>query len=152
MTKYNVVTEFGTFKRSTKSRAYSHFVVVGPVRADVREHGRVSEIKHLRKLVAEYRKVVETGQCQDARPGRGGDWDRECTAKFLADGSYTKWIAQYEASIAKLEAQGTITETSGAPSAAGWCGRLDLARKEAARHTRYTFVAIIDVATGKEVR
>jgi hypothetical protein len=150
MTKYNVQTAFGTFKRSTENRTYSHFVVVGPVRADVLEAERLGTIAYERKQAARYRRVVETG----VNPGErsGNIWDRQSTQRYLADGSYVKWAASSEALAAKLEADGPVTADAGEPGVVGWCSRLDLAYKLAAKQTRFRFVHVIDVATGAVVR
>lgn len=161
-----VTSEFGTFTRST-ARTYTHIVIVKGYKAELVEGYRLESIKTHLKDLANYRKTVETGQCQDARPGAGGEWDRKITAVNLADGSYTRWIAANEAEVARLQAVGPITEDQNTGSLAanylgqaptfsviGWCGRLDLARKLATstEASRYRTVVIVDVATGKAVR
>lgn len=154
-TKLNVVTPLGTFTRSTV-RTYTHLVVVKGFRAERREASRVTEIANLRKEVAKYRRTVETG----VDPTDDRVQSRDFTARSLANGSYAKWILDTDASIAKLEAQGPITEDGdtfcgGTPSwnVLGWCGRLDLAGKLAASKEadRYRHVAVVEVATGAVV-
>lgn len=163
--KLTVTTEWGTFTRST-ARTYTHLVIVKGYRAERIEAGRLANIADAKKRLAQYRQVVATGQCQDARPGRAGDFDRECTAKFLAEGRYAGWIQDAEQEIIRLEAVGPITEDRadwGLDAATlakvptwgvlGWCGRIDLARKLATTQqaAAYRNVQIIDITTGKAV-
>jgi hypothetical protein len=147
-----VVTPVGTFTRTT-ARTYSHVVTVSHYRAELREQQRLAALANAKRQLARYLRTIETGQCQDARPGASGDWDRECTAKFLADGSYTEFVASTRATIADLESQGVITEDAHpTPGVIGWCGRLDLALKLAAtERASYRHVQIFEVATGREL-
>ena len=152
--KLTVDTAYGTFSRRT-ARTYTHLVVVGPIRFEVLEARRLADIRHRSKEAARYRLVVATGQDPTNRPAGtiGGDWDRECSAKYLADGSYLKWAEEAEAHVRQLTDAGPFLKDEGSPRVAGWCGRLDLARKLAAQQTRsFRFVAIIEVATGTEVK
>lgn len=164
--KLVVNSKFGTFTRKT-ARIYTHIVIVKGYRAERIEASRLSEIASTEKALVNYRRTVEAGRSLNTAPGASGDWDRECAAKFLADGSYAEWIVRGEAELARLQAVGPITEDkeywSTSPenlastpqwSVLGWCGRLDLARKLYASNeaSRYRNVAIIDVATGEEVR
>lgn len=166
-TKLTVTTEFGTFKRSTV-RVYTHLVIVQGYKAERIEASRLAGIKENQKTLAKYRQTVATGISPDWRQAGtiSGDWDRKCTAEALADGSYAGYVANVEAELTRLEAIGPITQdlnTWGLDAAnlastpaflvAGWCGRLDLARKLAAKQAEsYRLVAIIDVATGQVVR
>jgi len=153
-TTLTVDSTHGTFTRQT-ARTYTHLVAVKGERAELLESERVRWIASRRREVARYRAILATGIDKDWRPAGtiGGNWDRECTAAFLADGSFTKWISEGETALAALEARGPITADAGTEwVAAGWCGRLDLAVKLAAQQDRYRHVAIIEVATGKVIR
>lgn len=160
-----VTTDIGTFTRQT-ARTYTHVVVAKGYRAELIESYRQAEIKRTTKDLATYRLTVATGQCQDARPGASGNWDREMTAQHLADGSYARYIADAEAELARLTAMQPITEdrpswgVSDANLAAtpawfalGWCGRLNLAATLAKSNeaSRYRNVRVYEVATGKLV-
>jgi hypothetical protein len=161
-----VTSPLGTFTRST-ARTYTYLVVVKGYPAERLEASRLAQIAAAQGRLALYLRTVATGQCQDARPGTAGDWDRECTARHLADGSFQQWIAENRAEIARLTARGPITQdaegwslsdenlaSTPAWDVAGWCGRFDLAAKLAATPTlqAYREVAIVDVATGAVVR
>ena len=148
-----VTTAHGTFTRTT-ARAYSHIVVVSHLRAEILERQRLASLAEQKRQLARNLRTIETGQCQDARPGASGDWDRQCTAKFLADGSYADFVATNREAIARLESQGVITEDGKqTPGCIGWCGRLDLAMKLAAiEAATFRNVRIFEVATGREVR
>jgi hypothetical protein len=150
MTKLTVKTDVGTFTRKT-ARTYTHIVVVKDVRHECLEAERQRELTTYRETVREYRETVATGASKrDPTP-----WHREQTATFLADGSYAKWIADYDAMIADLDARGVIADDRRTPwEVTGWCGRLDLARKLYASSDlqRRRHVRIYDVATGQQVR
>ena len=151
-TKLTVTSTLGTFTRTT-ARTYTHLVVVKGYRAEVREAQRQANLANAKKTVAEYRLVVATGVCQNARPGTAGDWDRKCTAQFLAEGIYTKLIATLDAKLADPVLNTPITkDDAGDYGVIGWCGRLDLADKLVDQQGHYRHVAIIDVATGAVVQ
>lgn len=135
-TTLTVITPDGTFTRTT-TRTYTHLVVVGPVMAHVLESQRQHSLSSAQSLLAKYERTVATGWCQDARPGVGGMWDRECCAAHLADGSYLRWIDDCKQRIADMTAQGTITDDCGPVHEVGWCGRLDLAQTLAKQHVGY---------------
>ncbi len=165
-TKLTVTTEFGTFTRSTV-RTYTHLVIVQGYKAERIEANRLATIASTRRELKKYQQTVATGIDPDWRPAGtiGGDWDRKFTAEGLADGRFVGYIQHAEAEVARLEAIGPVTQDrdnwslseanlTGTPTfkAAGWCGRLDLARKLAGKERdSYRLVAIIDVATGKVV-
>jgi len=148
--KLTVVTDVGTFTRQT-ARTYTHIVVVKDKRHEVLEAQRVAEMASCRKYAASYRETVRTGVSKDDRT----DWHREHTTARIADGSFAKWIEQYDAEAAALEARGPVTADGETPwEVLSWCGRLDLARKEYASKSAsyYRHVRIYDVATGQQVR
>lgn len=164
-TKLTVTSAYGTFTRTT-ARTYSHLVIAKGYMAERLEANRLAAISEATKTLAKYRSTVATGIDPDARPAGtvGGNWDRECTARYLAEGKYTGWIADTEAELARLIAMGPITDdrdhyclngTNGPPTwfVLGWNGRLDLARKLASstEASRYRNVVILDVTTGLEV-
>ena len=147
-TKLAVISDLGTFTRTT-ARTYTHLVVVKGLKHEGRERQRRHTINTLTEELAEYRLTVATGVCQKPRAGQSGDWDRKCTAQFLAEGLYTEWIANAEARLASPELTTPITEDgAGDYDAIGWCGRLDLAAKLFATADAYRHAAIIEVATG----
>lgn len=149
-----VTTEFGTFTRQT-ARTYTHLVIVSGERCERLEGTRLANLAEAKKNLAKYQRTIETGQCQDARNGQAGEYDRQFTAQSLADGSFQKWVAWEQDRIQHLEAQGPITEDQGTGTwtVISWNGRLDLARKEAQGTVaaRYRKVHVIEVATGKVV-
>lgn len=159
-TTLKVTTPFGTFTRQT-ARTYTHFVVVCGFKAEALEAIRLAEIQMERTNAAKYRRILADG-C-DVR--ERSEWHRQNTLKNIADGSLAKWADQAEARAARLEAKGPITQDrdswgltdanlASTPTfgVAGWCGRLDLARKLAEKQGSYRTVAIIEVATGQVVR
>lgn len=150
-TRLTVKTELGTFTRTT-ARTYSHVVVVDNERAEVLESERLRRIAEQRVYLKKY-ELGAGGIAQDVRP-LSREFDLKCHAEYLADGSYTRWIAGANETIAKLEATGPITADVPGAGVIGWAGRLDLARKLAtsALATRYRTVKIFDVTTGGEVR
>lgn len=147
-----VVTEVGTFTRTT-ARSYSHIVVVGPVRAAYLERRRQEQMAAAADDAVRYAKIAETGV--NPRMSKSpSEHDVLCHEKFLSDGSYMLWSRQAEASLASLTEKGEITASEGAPAAYGWCGRLELARRQRASVAAqgiYEWVRVFDVATGLEV-
>jgi hypothetical protein len=138
MAKLKVITDVGTFTRTTE-RTYTHIVVVKGYRAEKLEASRLHHIKDCKQSLERYK----------------------------ADPAYARYIPECEAELATLEARGPITKdgdhwgdfrglTSDTPQwhVHGWTGRLDLARKLYATEgaSRYRDVRIYDVATGKQVR
>lgn len=147
-----VITEFGTFTRQT-ARKYTHLVIVKGHKAERLEARRLEAIANGKARISKYRRTIETGECQDARPGKAGEWDRKCTADFLASGEMAQFLAGEEARVAELEAQGVITEDQGQTwTVLGWCGRLQLARNLAnsSQASLFRHVEIIDVAAAAE--
>lgn len=155
-----VTTEFGTFTRQT-ARTYTHLVIVRGYRAEMREGYRQAEIASQKKEAARYRRVIAAGH--DAKDTT--TWQREHTAACLAEGKFLAWAESAERRVAQLEAMGKITAdgndgwtlAEAAPvlawGLAGWCGRLDLARKLADKEARaWREVVILDVATGATVQ
>jgi hypothetical protein len=151
--KLTVKTDVGTFTRST-NRTYAYIVVAKGERAEVLEAGRLEAIKHAKAQAAKYRRVLATGQSDDIRRDHPVSmaFDLKCHAEYLADGSYAKWAEGSEATAAKLEADGPITEDAGDWSCVCWNSRLDLAVKEAAKLERYRHVRIYDVDSDALVR
>jgi hypothetical protein len=151
-----VVTPFGTFTRTT-ARTYTHLVIAKGERAELLEAERLAGIKERRKKAAQYAETQRTGIGHDLRPAGtvGGDWDRKCTAEYVAEGQYERWAIAAAATADKLEADGVITADRGSDfGVLGWSGRLDLARKVASTDiaARYRTVIIIDALTGEVVR
>jgi hypothetical protein len=133
-----VATEVGTFTRTT-ARTYAFVVVVKGERAEYLESIRVADLAAKRRELARCQHVLATGVDPQAR--KGSQWDLDCTAKFLAEGRYEKWVAEYTKEIAEIEARGPITEDAHDDKfgAFGWCGRLDLAIKLAETKQAQTF-------------
>lgn len=152
--KLTVKTDIGTFTRST-ARSYEAIVVAKGEKAEALESERLGRIKEAKKEAAKYRRILASGQPEDVRDHPvSRAFDLEMHAKFLADGSYAKWIGQLDAEVAKLEALGQITQDAGDWFCHGWSGRLDLAVKEAgsSRLSRYRSVRIYEVASGALLR
>lgn len=158
-TKLAVTTEYGTFTRTT-ARTYTHLVILRGYRAEMREGYRQAEIAAQKKEAARYRRVIAAGH--DVKDTTA--WQRENTQQFLNEGKFLAWAEMAERRVAQLEAMGPITAdgndgwtlADAAPvlswGVAGWCGRLDLARKLADKERNtWREVMIVDVATGKAV-
>jgi hypothetical protein len=155
-----VTSAFGTFTRST-ARPYAFLVIGKGYRAEKIEATRLKRITELKSDVDRYRAVIETG----VDPTNRSLFDREFTARSLANGSYSKWLADASAELDRLKALPPVTEDkaswpledtnlSSAPTwvALGWSSRLDLARKlEATEGANYRYVLVLDVTTGEAV-
>lgn len=162
-TRLTVQTEVGTFTRET-ARTYTHLVVARGYRAEVVEARRLETIASERKLADGYRNVVALGH----DPSDRTEFSRQCTAENLANGDYLRWIAAAEATVARLEAHGSVvrdldgwdlTVENLASEATtwrvvGWCGRRDLADKLVASRDCQILVdvRVFAVADGSRVR
>lgn len=150
--KLTVKTDVGTFTRST-DRTYAYIVVAKGERAEKLEAERLAGIAHAKEQADRYSRILASGQPDDIRE-HARDFDMKMHAQFMADGSYAKWAEQEAATAARLEAQGAITEDAGDWFCHSWCGRLDLAIKEASssRLERFRHVRIYDVDSDALVR
>jgi hypothetical protein len=131
--KLTVTTDAGTFTRTT-ARTYTHIVVAKGLRSEVLEARRLRDLAQARKEAREYQDTHDNGTLYNARPAGtiGGDWDRECNAKFRAEGRYAEWAQNARDRVASHEARGPITADEGDTfGILGWAGRADLAAKVA---------------------
>lgn len=144
---YRVAALGGMVRRTAVSRVYTHVVVATGYKAEVREEERQADLAERRARVQHYRLVRATG----VNPRDTTDWQRQMTARCLAEGRYAAWEAGEEEAIAALEAQGPVTADGTEVVALGWCGRLDLAAKVAAGPTARKYRTVVIVPTGDVV-
>ena len=120
-TKLTVTTEVGTFSRRTE-RPYQ-FIIVGSDKAESREAHRQSRLDYQVYRRDRLRTILAAGQ----NPQDRYDWAVKSTAQNIADGSYVRELAEAEAKIAAIEAEGAITVDSGF-GLLGWSAALHNAR------------------------
>lgn len=157
MAKLTATTPFGTFSRKT-ARAYTHVVIAEGVLAsalqknyDASAASFRQNIARYEQTLANYRAGVDPRKCDShCRPAgtEGGEWDRTCTARYLANGNYEKWLQDSKDGLVKLFTRGRPTCNAPGTTLIGWCGRKDLAEKLAsstAAHGYYYGVHIYPV-------
>lgn len=134
-----VTTDVGTFSRET-ARPYTHVVVISQRRAEVLEARRREDLASTRREVDAYRRGVDT---------QGNSLQQ----RWFDQGKVAEWIADLDARVARLEAQGPITTDEPLTwGTSNWASRRDLADEYAAALTEFRHVRVYEVATGRCVR
>lgn len=147
MTKraYNVVTEFGTFTR-TSAREYKYLVISRGCTLKTLLKTHAAEVAETKRAYEKYNAVVTSGVV----PAEYSSW---ATIEW-----YAKTAAEMAAKLVELETEPAPVEKT-TFSSHQWSSRLDLAVREAnslkngksINGYRFADVKVIDVETGKEV-